>query len=812
MDDPLSNQTLQWRFVSAVGANWTQVKVCGPGKDFNKLVAATISIAVESCLTNHVFTKGGQSYLQPFSGVIGLDLMRCLAEIYMMRWIFKLKGKMTTLSNLPIVVINDEAEDIVASILDMVWSKTKQLIEPEEKEVMKHQKQIKCNKCEKALDTKTELLKHMKLTHKVHKCDKCEFETEKVMVMSIHKKKGQCFKDNGKLSNKVEAKLGASKQVPMKPKEAKNEIFMCKMCNKNFLSQGQLQKHATIIHKQFKCTICDYTTNKQVLMDKHVSDVKNCKIGPKLNKKTSQVTIRNFLSKPKWTPTETDIANKKLIEATRHVKLKSIGPDLLPTILCFYVDDGLFHGKATQKGIRYNSSKNRLELSTNQLEKDKDLPPDTRMINLILEIGNSIDKDIVLTGDCPSLNPNNFMPLLDTQVRLQKSAEYPAGEIVFRHYRKPMASQLTIQFESALPQKQKITILSQEVLRILRNTHPNSGDYWKDDLSDFMQRLKNSNWPEGLRLRILKSGICGWFKILTKELVEGVPRYRHINFNKEAREKAKIESKNNWFKSKTLADEDQPEAVLIIDSTPNSEIKTIFEEELKKSSLKIRVIERPGPKVQFTAMATNANPREKCQPGECMICDTKGGGNCRSKEITYEITCKGCKSGYDGQSGRNGFTRGREHKKLASSEDPKVREKSFMYRHKMDDHKGDDLGWEMKVLNKFPKKPLDRLVEESQNIIRRPKELSLNSKTEYAKSSLVQVRFISDTKQEKLDKLTAKKAIESDKERYKQVVVTRTDSANNLKKQKSSTQAIKKRQKESILQHYKYKSKKPPEK
>ena len=233
-------------------------------------------------------------------------------------------------------------------------------------------------------------------------------------------------------------------------------------------------------------------------MDKHVSNRKNCKVGTTLMTKTSQPTIRTFLTKPKWTPTDKDIENKKALEATRHEKIQPIGPPLVPSILCFYVDDGFFHGKAVQKGIRYNKNKNRLELSSKQLEKDQNLPPDIRMINLILEIGNSIDKDIELTGDCPSLNENNFMPLLDTQVSLQKSEEYPAGEIIFRHYRKPMASQLTIQYDSALPQKQKITILTQEVLRILRNTHPNSGDYWKDDLTDFMQRLKNSNWPENM--------------------------------------------------------------------------------------------------------------------------------------------------------------------------------------------------------------------------------------------------------------------------------------------------------------------------
>ena len=165
--------------------------------------------------------------------------------------------------------------------------------------------------------------------------------------------------------------------------------------------------------------------------------------------KTKQIDIKQFLQKPKWTPSEKDLANKIKIEEDRHEKLPPIGPSLQPDILCFYVDDGLFHGKAVQKGIRYNPNKNRLEMSTKQLEKDKNLRPDIRMINLILDIGNSIDKDIELTGDCPSLNPNNFMPLLDTQVSLIKSQDYPAGEIVFRHYRKPMASNLTIQKDSA---------------------------------------------------------------------------------------------------------------------------------------------------------------------------------------------------------------------------------------------------------------------------------------------------------------------------------------------------------------------------
>ena len=35
-------------------------------------------------------------------------------------------------------------------------------------------------------------------------------------------------------------------------------------------------------------------------------------------------------------------------------------------MLTFYVDDGFFHGKATNKGIKYNPVLDRLEMSTDQ--------------------------------------------------------------------------------------------------------------------------------------------------------------------------------------------------------------------------------------------------------------------------------------------------------------------------------------------------------------------------------------------------------------------------------------------------------------
>ena len=83
---------------------------------------------------------------------------------------------------------------------------------------------------------------------------------------------------------------------------------------------------------------------------------------------------------------------------------------------------------------------------------------------------------------------------------------------------------------------------------------------------------------------------------------------------------------------------------MIVDASPEGEIKAIFEEEIAKSNLKIRVIERPGMKHQFITMVTNENKKSKCPPDTCLVCDTEKGGNCRSKEVVYEIACKSCNS------------------------------------------------------------------------------------------------------------------------------------------------------------------------
>ena len=476
-----------------------------------------------------------------------------------------------------------------------------------------------------------------------------------------------------------------------------------------------------------------------------------------------------------------DMANKILLQHNRrHESTTRDTLKLVPRLLSLYVDDQFVNGKKTPKGLNYDREKGTLSITTSQLEIDKNTKDDVRSIKLLANIGNSIDPDIQLTFDAPSMNKEGKMPLLDTEVWLETDdPSYKHGKIMFSHYRKAMASNLTIQEKSALPHKQKITIMTQEIFRIRRNTHSDVPDYvWKQHCTDYMQRMKNSGWQAHHRRRVLKAGLTGWYKVLEKEANEGTPIYRHRNYNREAREKAKVEKKNSWFKPKqktqpTQLDQQDTElaGVLIIEASPEEEIKTMMEDVIAESTLNIRVIERPGPKHQDTMMATNDKPREKCeQLNTCLICNTDKGGDCRKKEIVYELYCTACKTtlpqAYDGQSARNGYTRGKEHVDKTRANSLDELEKSVIWRHQTEKHNGKEVKWEMKVHKGFQKQPLDRMICEARRINARPKDQSLNTKQEHAKSGMVKLKFTSDIKEAKELKEAVKQKSAADREKW----------------------------------------------
>ena len=90
-----------------------------------------------------------------------------------------------------------------------------------------------------------------------------------------------------------------------------------------------------------------------------------------------------------------------------------------------------------------------------------------------------------------------------------------------------------------------------------------------------------------------------------------------------------------------------------------------FKKIAEKSGIQVTFIERTGFSLQNQLEQADPYKRPDCEREDCFQCEEEGGGDCEKRGPGYVLKCKeeGCTGHYDGQSGRNGYTRGIEHKK-----------------------------------------------------------------------------------------------------------------------------------------------------
>ena len=108
---------------------------------------------------------------------------------------------------------------------------------------------------------------------------------------------------------------------------------------------------------------------------------------------------------------------------------------------------------------------------------------------------------ISFTYDIPSNHQDQKMPVLDLKVYLNQD-----GIIFHKFYEKITKNKFVILADSALSWQSKRTILTQEALRIMRNTSVKlDPDILNSHLSRFMLKLKDSGYSSKFRSEIIQS-------------------------------------------------------------------------------------------------------------------------------------------------------------------------------------------------------------------------------------------------------------------------------------------------------------------
>ena len=398
-----------------------------------------------------------------------------------------------------------------------------------------------------------------------------------------------------------------------------------------------------------------------------------------------------------------------------------------------YVDDAEEAGKALAPGTRWQEGPwsgglGKLVVVQELVENDLNIPADNRTMQEFVKMGSSINPDIQLTGDCPSLNPTNMMPALDIQLWME------GGKVRHQHFRKAMSNNLVMMECSAQPIKTKRTTLTQEGIRILKNTSLElPWEVAASHLSNLSNRMKASGYSEVFRLQIIKSAVDGFNKMVEVERKGGRPLNRPRSWEEDCRQKQKHQKKRSWFSKGGY------HVPVFVPHTPGSELAKLMrrKEEENNQGRKIRflIVELGGTKIHHLLWKPNPWAGDKCGLNDCFPCMGDKGGDCRKQGVTYSINCNTCQeerntrnvvAAYQGETGRNAYDRGKEH--LACLR--KRSEQSVLWLHSLYHHQGrENVHYSMVVNGKF-KEPLDRQLNEKVNICRFKGDILMNRKSE----------------------------------------------------------------------------------
>ena len=271
--------------------------------------------------------------------------------------------------------------------------------------------------------------------------------------------------------------------------------------------------------------------------------------------------------------------------------------------------------------------------------------------NRIKEAGNKIHRSIQLEADYPSNNPSNKVPILDIKVWVEN------GKVLHEYYSKPVSSKAVIDSRSAMPLKDKRTVLTQDLLRVMLRCSPElPWEVKKTHIEEYALRMQFSGYSEELRKDIVKSATTAYEKIKRRVEKGERPLYRTKQWRKKERAKEKRMKKDNWYKKKRRCKNDSTKdykSVIFVQPTRDSVLKRKYEEVIEKSKCSVRVVERAGKSVSQKLQKSYPFSKNKCSSMDCFVCESEGKGNCLRENVNYEVECvrEGCDYVYLGEPG-----------------------------------------------------------------------------------------------------------------------------------------------------------------
>ena len=370
---------------------------------------------------------------------------------------------------------------------------------------------------------------------------------------------------------------------------------------------------------------------------------------------------------------------------------------------------------------------------------------DKHTLEMVKNIGNSITNCIQLELDCPSNHDDKKLPILDMKVwpeqrkrkyELQNEYTVTIKHTVILHefYQKDIASKTVTHANSAMSHADVRSILTQDTLRVLLRCSPLlPWDQVLPHVNQMMMRMQFSGHKEQFRKEIVLSAMKAYDTIRDKDKKGTQPMYRPKNWNYKEREIEKRNKRNNWFKKKG------DDTVIFLPATPGSILKKQYDQVIKNSDFKIKVVEKAGKNLKSRLQKSHPFQKKPCSKvDQCVMCTRDKGSNCRTNNVTYEFKCTICDDVYIGETARNLFTRGREH----MMDYDKKKDNSVLYRHALTKHSESETRplFKARVTGSYNSALTRQLSEANQIELAGAK--AINTKTEWRHSQIARSQIV----------------------------------------------------------------------
>ena len=316
------------------------------------------------------------------------------------------------------------------------------------------------------------------------------------------------------------------------------------------------------------------------------------------------------------------------------------------------------------------------------------------------------------------------VPMLD--IKMWIAVLNGVYRLVYEHYEKPMATKMVIHAESAIPMQVKRTVLTQEMLRIL--LHCSTYLPWitvQQHLSNYTRKMQYSGYNQAFRHDVTKSAIDAYTTLRDNEEKGIRPLYRPKSWHKNERLETKERKKTTWYKRGGF------DSVIFVPSTPDGKLKRMYQTEIRKSGLRIKVIEKRGRTLKSQLQTSNPFRQEGCARPNCFVCTTTKKGNCNTESVTYKINCEGeeCQKGlYRGETAANGYTRGKKHMSDLVGRDTN---NSPLWRHCVEEHGGELQTFQMSITGSYRNDAMLRQITEAVQIENTPTSTLMNDRAEW---------------------------------------------------------------------------------